>query len=53
MSAKWQEIFHNYLLKVENDTRATLQMISDDIDGNGSAFNQELKNNLLELTNAR
>lgn len=54
MAANWQEIFHNYLLKVEKDTRATLQAINDDIDGNGgTTFNQELKDNLLRLTNAR
>lgn len=53
MDTNWQEIFHTYLLKLENDTRTVLQMINDDIERTGSTFNQKLKDSLLRLTNAR
>lgn len=53
MNTNWREIFHTYLLKVENDTRTVLQMINDDIERTGFKFDKELRDSLLRLTRAR
>lgn len=53
MDTNWQEIFHNYLMKIEHETKTTLKMMNDHIERKGLTINQKLKNDLLRLTNAR
>lgn len=53
MDTNWQEIFNNYLLKIEHETKTTLKMMNDDIERKGLTFNQKLKDSLVQFTNAR
>lgn len=49
----WQDIFDIYLLKVEHETKTTLRMIKEDLKRKGLKFGQQLKDSLVQLTNAR